>query len=83
LVFSIISTVIEIGETLIIKPTHLLDQLQSLNNKPLNKVLLSMRRVCKSNLYVLFIEQLKKQKIADDHILLINFETFLLQGLKQ
>jgi predicted AAA+ superfamily ATPase len=45
-----------------IKPTHLLDQLQSLNNRPLIKVLLGMRRVGKSNLYVLFIEQLKKQK---------------------
>ena len=58
----IVSTVIEIGETLMIKPTHLLDQLQSLNNRPLIKVLLGMRRVGKSNLYVLFIEQLKKQK---------------------
>jgi predicted AAA+ superfamily ATPase len=45
-----------------IKPTHLLDQLQSLNNKPLIKVLLGMRRVGKSNLYDWFIEQLKEQK---------------------
>jgi predicted AAA+ superfamily ATPase len=45
-----------------IKHTHLLDQLQSLNNRPLIKVLLGMRHGGKSNLYVLFIEQLKKQK---------------------
>jgi predicted AAA+ superfamily ATPase len=44
-----------------IKSTHLLDQLQSLNNRPLIKVLLGMRRVGKSNLYDWFIEQLKKQ----------------------
>lgn len=45
-----------------IKPTHYLDQHQSLNNKPLIKVLLVMRRVGKSNLYNFFIEQLKEQK---------------------
>ena len=57
-----------------IKRNHYLNQLQSLKDKPFIKVLTGMRRVGKSTLFDLFIEQLKKEKIADDHILLINFE---------
>lgn len=48
--------------------------LKSYKDKPLIKVVTGLRRVGKSTIFDLYIQELKKEGISDEQILKINFE---------
>lgn len=58
----------------LIERTEYVTWLKSYKDKPLIKVITGLRRVGKSTIFDLYIQELKKDGIADEQILKINFE---------
>ena len=52
-----------------------LEELKSWKDKDLIKVITGIRRCGKSTLLELFIQELRKQKVKDNHIIFINLES--------
>lgn len=69
-----ISTIIEAEEKNMIKRERYFELLKAYQDKPFIKVLTGLRRVGKSTLLDLFIEELIHNGVDQDHILKINFE---------